>query len=49
MRPSSLSPSHLTVNKVGLAGADGQIAFHDVTTGKLIKTIVPVPIEVSAR
>jgi len=35
--------------QIGLGGADGQIAFHEVTSGKLVKTIVPVPIEVSSK
>jgi WD40 repeat protein len=35
--------------QLALAGADGQIAFHDVNSGRSLKTIVPAPIEVSSR
>jgi mono/diheme cytochrome c family protein/roadblock/LC7 domain-containing protein len=35
--------------QVALAGADGIVAFHDATGGKLLKSVVAVPLEFSSR
>ena len=35
--------------RLATAGADGQMRIYDAKTGKMMKTLVPVPVEVAAK